>query len=55
MYGSSSSRAVDVDGAVLDLDRLAGQADDPLDERRLRGPPWTQASGGSKTTMSPRE
>ena len=45
-------RAVDEDRAVVDLDRVATDADDPLDVR-LAARTATQFVGGLKTTMSP--
>ena len=41
-------RPVDEDEAIVDVDRVAGDADDPLDEWRAR------RIAGLKTTMSPR-
>ena len=35
-YGSTRLQPVHVDGALHDLDRVAGQADDPFDEIALR-------------------
>jgi hypothetical protein len=52
-YGSSSLRPVDEDVAVVDVDRVAPDADHALDEGRTRGVAPSPA-GGSKMTMSPR-
>ena len=49
VYRSSPSGAVDGDAAVLaDRDGLAGQSDDPLDERRPSSSPSPPAGGGRR-------